>query len=451
MYHSWTGLSPTRRGANTSRDQRTAPGMRRALHTEPIVHTESKSFSVLSPVCYGWFTMLRCLRAWASLSATAILLWLPIAAPAQRLTFGVVAGTSLTGDFKTGTYHFPGGTLPDGQTTSSTWTVLPFSRSLVIGPKLELALPRNFSLELDALHRALHSKQSMTEFFSGGSRIDFGPFTRTHASWEFPLLAKYRLSNSPLHPFFEAGPSLRPAGTGTNLSHWGPTAGAGIELHAHGFNISPAIRFTHWKAYPGSVPVAIQNQVEFLVGLDQRSESGWATGFGKRLSVGILAGIGLGDDLKTATTPSPFFGGQRSDSNSPIVGALLEFAIYRSLALEANGIYRALHATDLSTMEGDVRFAVLTWEFPVMAKYKFRESRAWQPFVELGPSFRLDGNFNGPTPSHYGVAVGAGVQAHLGRLKISPAIRYTRWGEERSPQGGGTFRNEVETLIGLSF
>src|ERR1019366_8157109 len=229
----------------------------------------------------------------------------------------------------------------------------------------------NFSLEADALHRTLHSKQSMTEFFSGGTQINFGPFTRTHASWEFPILGKYRLSHSPLHPFLEAGASLRPAGSGTNVSHWGATAGAGIELHARGFNISPTVRYTHWKASPGSVPVGIQNQVEFLVGVDRNSESGWATGFGKRLSVGILAGIALGDDLKVASTPSPFSGSQRSESNSPIVGALLEFAIYRSLSLEADGIYRPLHARELSTLEGDVRFAVLTWEFPVMAKYKF--------------------------------------------------------------------------------
>ena len=86
-----------------------------------------------------------------------------------------------------------------------------------------------------------------------------------------------------------------------------------------------------------------------------------------------------------------------------------------------------------------------------MAKYKFRETRAWQPFAEFGPSFRLDGNFNGPMPSHYGVAAGAGVQARLGKLKISPAVRYTGWGKARSPQGGGTFRNEVETLVGFSF
>ncbi len=42
----------------------------------------------------------------------------------------------------------------------------------------------------------------------------------------------------------------------------------------------------------------------------------------------------------------------------------------------------------------------------------------------LGPSFRLDGNFNGTVPSHYG---------------------------DVTANGGGISRNEVETLAGFAF
>ena len=86
-----------------------------------------------------------------------------------------------------------------------------------------------------------------------------------------------------------------------------------------------------------------------------------------------------------------------------------------------------------------------------MAKYKFRPSGAWRPMAELGPSFRLDGNQSGAAPSHYGVTAGAGVEARLGKLKISPAVRYTRWGNERSVEGGSTFRNQVESLVTFAF
>lgn len=393
-------------------------------------------------------------KPWLKLLIAVSFYSVPFAVRAQKLTFGAIAGTNLTGDFENGTYHFPGGMIPDGQTVSSTWAVRSGNRQFIIGPKLELKLTWNLSVEAEALHRALHSTQGITESFSGGSQVSFGSFKQTHASWEFPVLVKYRSAFSLLSPFVEAGASFRPAGTGTNVTHVGATAGTGVELHARGFNISPGFRFTHWRAWPGSqsVPVAIQNQVEFLVGFDQTTgPGGWATGFGKKLSVGVLAGVGLGDDLKTATTFSAFSKGQRSDANSPVAAVLIEFALYRELYLEADGLYRPLHATNLSTPGGDVRYAVLTWEFPVMAKHKFRPSTTLRPFAELGPSFRLDGNFNGPLPSHYGVTGGVGLEGRAGRLKISPAIRYTGWGKERSPQGGGTFRNEVETVVGFAF
>jgi hypothetical protein len=131
---------------------------------------------------------------------------------------------------------------------------------------------------------------------------------------------------------------------------------------------------------------------------------------------------------------------------------LLEFDVYKNLAVAANGIYRPLHG-----VEGSVRFAVLTWEFPVLAKYKFRPSRAMRPFVELGPAFRTDGNFNGPRPSHYGVTGGAGVETRLGKVKISPLVRYTRWAKERappslqSPSDRSTFLNQVQCLVAFSF
>jgi hypothetical protein len=190
----------------------------------------------------------------------------------------------------------------------------------------------------------------------------------------------------------------------------------------------------------------VQNQVEFLVGFDRPTESaGWANAFGSRFSAGVLVGLGLGDDLQVPSST------QRSESNSAIAGILLEFALHGPLSLEADGIYRPLHAHELGTVEGGLRWAVLTWEFPVLAKYKFPSTRAGRLFVELGPSFRLDGNFNGPMPSHYGVTAGAGLEAHYRKLKISPALRYTRWAPPRSPRGGGTFLNQVQPVVALSF
>jgi hypothetical protein len=370
---------------------------------------------------------------------------------AQKLTLGLVAGTSVTADVQDSAASYSA-TTGDGETESTTIAVRPGSRGLIIGPRLELRLPWNFSLEAEALHRALHLQE--TDTVSTGTRGFQFRFTETPATWEFPVLGRYHLRGLPLAPFLEAGPSLRPAGSGSVVSHWGATAGAGIALHSQGFQIAPEIRYTHWKAL-GSGPIGtqIQDQVELLVGVSRNSTStAFASAFGKRFSLGLLVGAGLGDDLESGTPTLAGGGAQRSDSNSLIAGALLEVDIHRDLYLEADGIYRPLHATVLPSALGPgMRYAVLTWEFPVLAKYKFRGARAWRPFAELGPAFRLDGNFNGPTPAHYGATGGAGVEARLWRFKISPAVRYSRWGRQRTASGGGVFRNEVEGVVGVEF
>ena len=212
--------------------------------------------------------------------------------------------------------------------------------------------------------------------------------------------------------------------------------------------MSPMVRYTRWKRN-GTFLV---DQVEALVAFEHAATNeGWTSAFGRKFSPGILVGVGLGDDLRLPQT-SPDSLTERSESNSPIFGVLLEFEVYKNLVLAANGIYRPLHGT-----EGSVRFAVLTWEFPVLAKYKFRPSHPLRPFVELGPSFRTDGNFNGPRPSHYGITGGAGLEARVGKVKISPMVRYTRWAKERSPEPPqapshrSTFLNQMQCLLAFSF
>src|SRR5712692_1911528 len=128
--------------------------------------------------------------------------------------------------------------------SSTTFVASSVSRSLIIGPKLELSLGRRWSLEVDALHRPLRS--TVTEFFSppivlpnGTVFTNLAPNTAAEASWEIPVLGRYRLSVAGWNPFVEAGPSFRPAASGTNVTHFGVTAGAGVELHAHSVNIAP--------------------------------------------------------------------------------------------------------------------------------------------------------------------------------------------------------------------
>ena len=116
------------------------------------------------------------------------------------------------------------------------------------------------------------------------------------------------------------------------------------------------------------------------------------------------------------------------------------------LSVEFNALYRP------RVLSEGQRATVLTWEFPVLAKYKFSATRS-NLFLELGPSFRTSGNTNGTNPSPYGVTAGAGVERRVHRLRVTPALRYTYWGADRrgpiSP--ASMIRNQIDLVVGILF
>ena len=85
-------------------------------------------------------------------------------------------------------------------------------------------------------------------------------------------------------------------------------------------------------------------------------------------------------------------------------------------------------------IEGTSRNAFLTWEFPFLMKYTMNRPRV-SPFAELGPSLRAIAHTNPNDHSHYGITGGAGVAGRLSRLKVAPAIRYTRWVRDKNRFG----------------
>jgi hypothetical protein len=370
----------------------------------------------------------------------------------QKLSVGVVAGTNITDDVQSGTVTSSGGLLPSGQTQTYTNVFAPGARRPIFGLLLEYRLPRNWAVEFDVLHRELKSTE--TELVSpaiifpdGHSLSILGTVTGTLTPWEFPILAKYRLPVGRFRPFLTAGPSFRPAGSGTGLSHAGVTAGGGVEFQAGGLRIAPTVRYTHWATNDSYSPAGspLPNQVEFLVGFDHPSTSQGVSAFGRRLSIGLIAGIGLGKDFKVGSL-SPQ---QTPEANSGIYGAMLETSLPKDWALEVDGLYRPLHGGDVEFGQ-PVRFAHLTWEFPVLAKYRFPGNSRIRPFVEGGPSFRAEGNLNLAPVSHFGGTAGAGVEAKLYWLKVSPMLRYTRWSGQASNVSSQAWTNQTQVLVSFS-
>jgi hypothetical protein len=123
--------------------------------------------------------------------------------------------------------------------------------------------------------------------------------------------------------------------------------------------------------------------------------------------------------------------------------------------VEVDGMYRKLHYTTASilmngSLAGVSPSPVITWEFPVLAKYRFELWKV-KPLFELGPSFRTAGNLNGTNPSHVGFTSGIGIGMDVRKLKIEPVLRYTRWAEDGvSVYQAKSKPDQLELLVGFS-
>jgi hypothetical protein len=108
----------------------------------------------------------------------------------------------------------------------------------VIGPFVELRLPLNFAVEVDALYRSYEFRSLLSSVSAN--------------SWEFPVLAKYKLLKGPVNPYIEGGVALsRVTGLKSviELNHranYGVVLGAGLDIKLLVVRISPEIRYDGW-------------------------------------------------------------------------------------------------------------------------------------------------------------------------------------------------------------
>jgi opacity protein-like surface antigen len=199
------------------------------------------------------------------------------AASAQPFGVGIKAGLPLS-DFvsaaNSGNFRF--------DTTTNRY---------ILGPSVELRLPKGFGIELDVLYR--HFGYNSVSTISGITTTITDARTSSSA-WEFPLVVKYKFGELPLlHPYVEAGVSWnkltgltqdvtttvagivnssstsKPAEL-SNSSTRGFVMGVGVDFKALVIHITPEIRYTRWGAKqfidPNGLLNSNQNQAEFLVG-----------------------------------------------------------------------------------------------------------------------------------------------------------------------------------------
>jgi len=104
------------------------------------------------------------------------------------------------------------------------------------------------------------------------------------------------------------------------------------------------------------------------------------------------------------------------------------------------------------------------WEFPLLLKYRM-PGLFVRPFLDAGVAFdRWSGSKqlrvlavvtkSDVSGTDTGFVAGGGIELHTPLIRLSPEIRYTRWGASSITDLSGALRsnqNQVEILVGLTF
>jgi hypothetical protein len=184
--------------------------------------------------------------------------------------------------------------------------------------------------------------------------------------------------------------------------------------------------------------------------------------FGQLFSAGVKVGVPLTDSFADITTPGISSGvSVRSYSSAKkfLAGPMVELHLPFGFSIAADGLYRPLRLTIVSTPAGSSSSGLISanyssWEVNPALRYRFLHTPIVKPFVEAGPSFRfleapLDRNL-----SDHGFTLGGGVEVKLLRFRIAPELRFTRWGSDHTtaltfPLQSG--QNQAELLVGFTF
>lgn len=352
-------------------------------------------------------------------------------AAAQSVRIGVVGGFDTRRDFAE--RLFPATATDAGFATESK------STSYLIGPAIQIELTPRFSLEANALYKPLLFTDSTV--LLDGSRRSQSP--ATVVTWQFPILAKYRISSGAIRPFVEGGPSFRASGNlnSTRPSKAGLTAGLGLQIPVGGFRVEPRVRYTRWSRDRAGVSTSTTpDQVEFLVGFYGDSQRDWKP-LGSRLSLGVALGTNLTRYYRIPDSPL---------DNSLIVGPVVRLGLSSEWYVQFSALHNEIVRPAVANRTGQEN---ATWEFPVVLRWRVpvRLNSTVSPVVEAGPVFRTPQQINGADLSQVGVAAGAGVEVKVSRFRLTPVVRYVHWGEDNRSGQSQVRRNQVQVLAEFTF
>ena len=183
--------------------------------------------------------------------------------------------------------------------------------------------------------------------------------------------------------------------------------------------------------------------------------------YAQSIAVGAVVGARATGDLSGE--------GATSESKRYVFGPQLDIGLPLGLGIEIDALYRreAYHSYfSNSNYNGTADEHANSWELPMLLQYRFPFPLV-KPFLEGGYAPRvINGSThfysNGSTigtdyPVSHGVVIGGGVQFGIGRLRLSPGVRYTHWNNTPITvvfADGPTFQsaqNQVDILLGISW
>lgn len=206
--------------------------------------------------------------------------------------------------------------------------------------------------------------------------------------------------------------------------------------------------------------------------------------FGQGFDAGVKIGIPFTQFFETGANGGLMGSAEYSSGTRRYTFGLSgEWRLTHAFGFELDAMFHRLGYTATVTHVGDSEFnrSVVhvsgdAWDFPLLAKYRF----GWviRPYVAAGGTLRYIGpvhgqgeqtNFLAPTPIttpdntnspadfnnrfYSGVIAAGGVEFGVGRVRVLPEVRYSRWTANISgPTGVLRFApNQIECLVGIDF
>jgi hypothetical protein len=202
-----------------------------------------------------------------------------------------------------------------------------------------------------------------------------------------------------------------------------------------------------------------------------------APAFAQLVSVGVEGGVPITDALNTFKGNSASYA---TNTHRYLVGPAFQLHLPLRFTVEVDGLYKRLgyqYNASTATTRTTASTVANSWEFPVLVKYEITPGPI-RPFVDVGLGLRhISGikqvrqvvtvpagvvgvtTLTNPPEFHKatdeGFVFGGGIAFKLGRVRIGPELRYTRWGSENFEDPVGsllhTNRNQGDFLLGILF